>query len=93
MIESEKALERKLHKEVVNAGGFTIKLLSTFITGLPDRLVLYKGQAFFVEVKTTGKKPTTIQLAIHKKLESFGFPVHVIDSTDKINNFIYWITI
>ena len=88
MIESEKVLERNLNKEVEALGGWSIKILSNFITGLPDRLVLLNGRAYFVEVKSKGKKPNPIQRIVHKKLEALGFPVRVIDTTEKLNNFI-----
>ena len=88
MKESEKVLERNLNKEVKAIGGWSIKILSNFITGLPDRLVLLKGRAYFVEVKSEGKKSSPIQRVVHKKLESLGFPVSVIDTTEKLNNFI-----
>ena len=88
MKESEKVLERNLNKEVKALGGWSIKILSNFITGLPDRLVLLNGRAYFVEVKSEGKKPSHIQRVVHKKLEALGFPVRVIDTTEKLNNFI-----
>ena len=88
MIESEKVLERNLNKEVEALGGWSIKILSNFISGLPDRLVLLNGRAYFVEVKSKGKKPSPIQRIVHKKLEALGFPVRVIDTTEKLNNFI-----
>ena len=88
MRESEKALERNLNKEVKALGGWSLKILSNFITGLPDRLVLLNGRTYFVEVKSEGKKPSPIQRVVHKKLEVLGFPVSVIDTTEKLNNFI-----
>ena len=88
MKESEKVLERNLNKEVKALGGWSIKLLSNIITGLPDRLVLHKGRAYFVEVKSEGKKPSARQRVVHKKLEVLGFPVSVIDTTEKLNSFI-----
>ena len=88
MKESEKVLERNLNKEVKALGGWSIKILSNFITGLPDRLVLLNGRAYFVEVKSEGKKPSARQRVVHKKLEGLGFPVSVIDTTEKLNNFI-----
>lgn len=85
MIESEKKLERKLYKEVKKRGGWSIKMLSMHITGLPDRLCLFPGgRALFCEIKTTGKKPTKIQQMVHKKLRRLGFQVFVIDSTEQI---------
>lgn len=84
-IESEKLLERKLSTLVKNMGGWCLKLPSTFITGLPDRLCLLpNGVAFFVEVKTTRMKPRKIQLIIHNKLRKMGFVVEIVDTTEKI---------
>ena len=88
MKESEKVLERNLNKDVKTLGGWSIKILSNFITGLPDRLVLHNARAYFVEVKSEGKEPSARQRIVHKKLEALGFPVSVIDTTEKLNNFI-----
>ena len=88
MKESEKVLERNLNKEVKAIGGWSIKILSNFITGLPDRLVLINGRAYFVEVKSEGKGPSAIQRVVHRKLEALGFAVSAIDTTEKLNNFI-----
>jgi hypothetical protein len=87
--ESEKKLERKLVAEVKALKGWAIKLLPFQVTGLPDRLCLLpRGKAYFVEMKSEGEKPTTIQRVIHKRLEALGFKVWVLDTTEKINNFI-----
>lgn len=89
MIESEKALERKLCAEVKKVGGWAIKLLPGLIKGLPDRMVLLPGgRVVFVEVKTTGLKPTKMQTLIHERLRALGFKVWVVDSSEKINNLI-----
>lgn len=86
---SEKVIERKLVEAVRDRGGMCIKLLSDYITGLPDRLCLFTGQkAIFVETKTTGEKPRKIQVFIHNKLKALGFRVEVIDSFDKIDSFV-----
>lgn len=70
---------------------WVIKLLSTFIKGLPDRMILCQGgYVGFAEIKTTGKKPTKIQTYIHEKLRALGFTVFVIDdleSRDSAINF------
>ena len=86
---SEKVIERKLVEAVKSKGGMCIKLLSDYITGLPDRLCLFPGQkAIFVETKTTGEKPRKIQVLIHNKLRALGFRVEVIDSLDKVNSLV-----
>lgn len=88
-IEGEKLLEAKLSNKVKALGGWTLKLLSTHITGLPDRLCLFPGgRVLFAEVKTTKKKPRKIQRYIHDKLRGLGFRVEVIDTSEQIENII-----
>lgn len=89
-IESEKLLEKKL-KETIESrtGGLCVKLLSQNIKGLPDRLCLLpEGIMFFVEVKTTGKKPTRIQQIIHTQLQRLGYRVYILDSSQVINDIL-----
>lgn len=81
---SEKDLERTF-AEMLNQTKkvWAIKLLSTFIKGLPDRMVICQGgYVGFAEIKTTGKKPTKIQSHIHEKLRALGFKVFVIDDLE-----------
>ncbi len=89
MIESEKLLERKLRQNIDRLGGWSIKLLSLHITGLPDRICLLPGgRVIFVEVKTTGEKPTKIQRFVHKRLRKLGFQVEIIDTSLKIEEML-----
>lgn len=85
-IESEKTLERLLKRLVESEmHGLCVKLLSDFVTGLPDRMCLLPGGlVFFIELKTTGKRPSKIQFSVHEKLRSLGFRVYVVDSTDTL---------
>ena len=83
--ESEKTLEARLRKEVEALGGKALKLMSQLHRGLPDRLVLMPGGlAFFVELKSTGKKPTALQTHCHDQLRQMGFEVYVVDSTESL---------
>lgn len=87
--ESEKLIEKKLGTLVTKAGGMSIKLSPVFFIGIPDRLILLPGgRAMFVELKTTGCKPTKIQAYVHKRLRAIGFDVRVIDSTDGIKELL-----
>lgn len=85
-IENEKKLERSLKSLVeLKLKGWSLKLLSLHISGLPDRICLIpQGRIFFAEIKTTGKKPRPIQLWVHAKLRSMGFDVYIIDCTQHI---------
>lgn len=88
-IESEKYIEKKLRDEVKKIGGLSLKLLSTHFTGLPDRLCLLpQGRLFFIELKTTSRKPRKIQLKVHQMIRNLGFTVLIIDSSQKIKEFI-----
>lgn len=85
--ESEKVIERKLVDSVKQAGGMCIKLLSTHITGLPDRMCLLPGSKItFVELKSTGEKPRPSQIYIHNKLRALGFNVEVVDTIQGVYN-------
>lgn len=81
---SEKALEKTFSEHLNRTKKvWVIKLLSAFVKGLPDRMVLCKGgYVGFAEIKTTGKKPTKIQLYIHDKLKELGFEVFIIDDIE-----------
>lgn len=81
---SEKDLERTFSDKLNRTKKvWVIKLLSTFIKGLPDRMILCQGgYVGFAEIKTTGKKPTKIQTYIHEKLRALGFTVFVIDDLE-----------
>ena len=87
--ESEKTLEARLRREVEKRGGMALKLSAQLHRGLPDRLILMPGgRAYFAEIKTTGKKPTKLQEKCHRELRSLGFTVWVVDSTQRLENFL-----
>jgi Holliday junction resolvase len=89
MIESEKVLERKLCKEIRNLGGHAYKFVSPNQRGVPDRLcILPNGVAVFVELKTTGKKPTKLQVLCMKDLQNLGQDCVVIDSSNALKDLI-----
>ena len=89
MPDSEKVIERKLVEQIKLCKGLSIKLLSDYITGLPDRLCLLPGgKLVFVELKSTGKKPRRSQLYMHTLLRRLGFRVEVIDTLQGLDIFI-----
>lgn len=87
---SEKDLERTFSEKLNRTKKvWVIKLLSAFIKGLPDRMILCQGgYVGFAEIKTTGKKPTKIQTYIHEKLRALGFKVFIIDDLESRDNAI-----
>ena len=87
--ESEKALEAELRERCKALGWMCIKLTSQYQRGLPDRLILMPGgRVCFVEIKTTGKKPTALQRVTHERLRALGYRVEVVDTTESLDNLI-----
>lgn len=85
----EKLIERKLRDEIKNLGGTALKFASPYHRGVPDRIVLMPGgKIYFVELKSTGKKPSLLQATTIEHLRALGFTVFIIDSQDKLNEFI-----
>lgn len=85
----EQKIERRLKKEIELIGGKALKFVSPGMSGVPDRIVLLPyGKVIFVELKAPGKKLRPIQELRKKELERLGFKVKVIDSIDKVLEFI-----
>ncbi|ABS41879.1 VRR-NUC domain-containing protein [Clostridium botulinum] len=85
----ESRIEKRLKKEIEKLGGKALKFVSPGVSGVPDRIVLLpEGRIIFVELKAPGKKPRPIQKYRIKELRSLGFRVEIIDSIERINNFV-----
>ena len=87
--ESEKTLEARLVREIEARGGMALKYTSQFHRGIPDRICLLPGGlSIFVELKSTGKKPTKLQQHAMKRLDEMGHPNVVVDSTEKLEELL-----
>jgi hypothetical protein len=86
--QTERSLEKLLNKLVTEEGGLSFKLSPVYVKGLPDRLVLHKGRAIFVEMKAPGKVASRMQLHIHAKLAGVGFKVEVLSTDAEVLTFI-----
>lgn len=85
----ERQIEKFLTDKVKKLGGLSVKLNSASFSGLPDRMILMpKGKMYFVELKAPGKKPRPLQVAIHKVFAELGFKVYVIDTKERVGEFI-----
>lgn len=86
---SEKTIERYLITQVSMIGGLAMKFSSFISIGYPDRMILLDGaKVCWAEIKTTGKKPTTLQRIRHESLKAFGFKVYVVDSIESVDEMI-----
>lgn len=88
----ESTVEGRLRTLVQREGGMSFKLSPT-LAGLPDRVVLYKGALYFVELKRPGGALSPIQRHRHKELRQHGMTVVVLSSTDEVTEWVTSITI
>ncbi len=84
----EKNIEKRLRVEVKKAGGKAYKFSSPGNNGVPDRIVLFEGRCYFVELKRPGQNLSPRQRAVKKDFEAYGFPVYKIDSFDDVDEFV-----
>lgn len=86
MLESK--IEREFRKQIQAIGGKAFKFSSPGNNGVPDRIVLYKGRCYFVELKKPGEDLTPLQKVVHKQFKKLGFEVYKVDSLERISEFI-----
>lgn len=82
----EKAIEQYLVRRVKECGGWAVK--GENCAGFPDRIVLYNGHAFFVELKAPTGCVSKIQRAVHEKMSQLGIEVWVLCNKDAVDVFI-----
>lgn len=86
---NEKLIEKKLREGVRVLGGLALKFTSPSHRGVPDRIVLLPGGRInFVELKSTGKKPTKLQEKVISDLVSLGFETYVIDRQERLDEYL-----
>lgn len=85
---TEKCIEKCLVNEIKKLGGKAFKFTSPGNNGVPDRIVLYQGKCYFIELKRPRAKPRRLQKIIHEEFKKLGFKVYVIDSVEKVGDFI-----
>ena len=87
--ESEKTLEARLVREIEARGGMALKYTSQFHRGIPDRICLLPGGlSIFVELKSTGKKPTKLQQHAIERITALGYFAAVVDSTESLERLL-----
>lgn len=84
----EGKIEKRLKNEIEKLNGKAYKFSSPGNNGVPDRIILLKGKCYFVELKKPGEDLRPLQKAVKKKFKKLGFNVYVIDSIEKVGEFI-----
>ncbi|MEE0875266.1 MAG: VRR-NUC domain-containing protein [Ruminococcus sp.] len=86
---TEKQIEQKLVSAVKAKDGLAPKFVSPGFDGVPDRIVLLPhGRIAFIELKAKGRKMRPLQVRRKRQLESLGFSVYCIDSTEQIGGIL-----
>lgn len=86
---NEKNLEAALRREVARRGGEAMKFTSPQNGGVFDRIVLMpKGQMYFAELKSPGKKLSPLQVAFQKRVTALGFRALVISNQSELDEFL-----
>lgn len=83
----ENDIEKYLVRQVKLIGALCYKFTSPGTRGVPDRIILYSGCVFFVELKRPGGKPRKEQLKIMEKFNDQMMPIFIIDSKEKVDKF------
>lgn len=74
----EATLQTYLINRVRKAGHFAVKITSPSRRGIPDVLIVIRGNVYFCEIKmTTRSKPTAMQSLTHRELVAAGAMVTV----------------
>jgi hypothetical protein len=85
----EREVENRLTGGAKFLGALVVKLAPTFMAGLPDRMILHEGRAFFCECKRPrGGRVSPVQRAVARMFARAGFPVYLISTTEHADWFI-----
>lgn len=87
----EREIEAYFVKRVKEAGGLQRKFVSPGHRGVPDRILVMRGQVYFVELKAPGKDLRPDQQRERLKLIEAGAKVHVLDGFKAIDFYLkHW---
>lgn len=84
----EKSIESYFTDKIKSIGGICYKFVSPGNSGVPDRVVLYKGCVAFIELKRPGAKPRKLQRLVMQDIIGQGVPAFAINSKEQVDNFI-----
>ncbi len=72
-----------------DAAAWCLKIVCLSRVGFPDRLILKRGRAWFVELKVRRwGRVASAQRIVHRVLANYGFQVHVLNTDAAVRQFI-----
>ena len=88
MGQRENKVETYLKKEVTAIGGISRKWVSPQHAFVPDQIIMYKGDVWFVEVKTHDGKSSSGQVREAARLKEQGANVATVTGKAGVDSFI-----
>ena len=86
---TEKQVENYLKKRI---DGLCFKWVSPGNDGVPDRIVIFKGAVYFVELKNRTGRLSAVQIWRQKQFAKAGVKIWVLWDYEQVNEFIDEIT-
>ena len=83
----ESVIETHLRRLVKARGGLCYKFTSAE-AGVPDRIVVFRGKTYFVELKRPDGELSAIQRWQHDRLSDAGVEVWVLWDLDAVEGFV-----
>lgn len=80
----EKELEHRLVREVKRIGGWALKFTSPGQAGVPDRILLFPGKVYFVELKAPGNIPRPLQAQVIRRMRNLQQKVFTVSNVDEL---------
>ena len=78
----EAEIEKKVCTYAESKGFVQFKLGAMYNAGIPDRLFLFKGNAFFIEFKTQYGKVSSLQQITINSIINSNISVHIVNSVE-----------
>lgn len=83
----EKDVERKFVLAVKAKGGKAYKFTSPMNRSVTDRLVIFPGQVWFVEIKRSSGKLTVLQKSFRQKIKNFNLNYFLVRDNKTMQDF------
>lgn len=84
----ERSVEAGLVEKVKRRGGLCYKFVSPGCSGVPDRLIIYKGKVTFVELKQTYGRLSPIQKRTIERMRYHGATVYVVYGSEGVDKML-----
>lgn len=87
-MQTEKDIEKYLKKQITKIGALCYKFTSPGTRGVPDRIVIYKGETVFIEMKRPGGTLRKDQQKMVKTFNQQGVKIFVLDTKMSVDHFV-----